>query len=76
MKTAELAGKVVEQMISPVLSVDMVAQLQEDVVAKDDKAFLTLGDLGVEQTNMDRLAFDYLHRFRKGGHFTLVKGYH
>lgn len=74
--TANLAGKVVEQLISPVLSPDMIAQMQEDVVQKNSKDMLTLNDLGVELSSMDRIAFDYLHRFRKGGHFVLAKGYH
>jgi hypothetical protein len=73
---ANLAGKVLGEFISPVLTTDMVAQLTEDVVEKSDPALLNLTDLGIERSSMDRVAFDYLHRFRRGGHFTLAKGYH
>lgn len=75
--TAELAGTVIEQLISPVWTKDMTAQVLEDVVPdKIGAEFASFKDLNVAPESMDRLAFDYLHRFRKGGHFALVKGYH
>jgi NADH dehydrogenase (ubiquinone) 1 alpha subcomplex subunit 9 len=75
--TAELAGTVIEQLISPVWTKDMTAQVLEDVVPdKMGAEFASFKDLNVAPESMDRLAFDYLHRFRKGGHFALVKGYH
>ena len=36
----------------------------------------TLADLGVVPSSMDKYSFDFLHRFRPGGHFTMVQGYH
>ena len=30
----------------------------------------------IEPSSMDKYAFDFLHRFRPGGHFTMVQGYH
>jgi hypothetical protein len=35
-----------------------------------------LKDLNIEPMSMDKVAFEYLHRFRQGGHFTLAEGYH
>lgn len=44
---------------------------QED---NDDK-ILTMADLGVSQTPIEKVAFSYLHRYRFGGHFGRVEGY-
>lgn len=33
-------------------------------------------DLGIDATPIEKIAFNYLHRFREGGHFVLTKGYH
>ncbi len=75
-QSAQLVGKITEEFISPFLTTDMVAQLTENVIQLDNSDMLTFAELGVELSSMDRLAFDYLHRFRRGGHFTLAKGYH
>jgi NADH dehydrogenase (ubiquinone) 1 alpha subcomplex subunit 9 len=40
-----------------------------------DKIF-TMKDLGIDATPIEKIAFNYLHRFREGGHFVLTKGYH
>lgn len=73
---ANLAGRLLGQMISPILTEDMVNQLLEDNVLVPKTDVLTFTDLDIKPESMDRHAFDYLHRFRRGGHFTLVKGYH
>jgi hypothetical protein len=73
---ASFAGKLYQETINPFLTEDMIIQLTEDVVEKADKDLLTFKDLGIEPTSMDKMAFDYLHRFRPGGHFTMVQGYH
>uniref|UniRef100_A0A6U3VJR2 NAD-dependent epimerase/dehydratase domain-containing protein n=3 Tax=Ditylum brightwellii TaxID=49249 RepID=A0A6U3VJR2_9STRA len=50
---------------------------QEDYDAQTGKdKILTMKDLGVAQTPIEKIAFNYLHRFRKGGHFALAGGYH
>jgi NADH dehydrogenase (ubiquinone) 1 alpha subcomplex subunit 9 len=41
----------------------------------DDK-ILTLEDLGIAATPIEKEAFTYLHRFREAGHFGRVDGYH
>jgi NADH dehydrogenase (ubiquinone) 1 alpha subcomplex subunit 9 len=71
---------------NPMLTPDLVDLWSEDYLpemtsegyeaqAGNDKVF-TMKDLGVESTPIERIAFKYLHRFRKGGHFLLAKGYH
>ncbi len=73
---ALMAGSFFEQTVSPFLTKDSIYQYLEDNIAKDDAGLLGLSDLGIEASNMDKVAFDYLHRFRPGGHFTFVKGYY
>lgn len=73
---AKLVAKVTEQFINPLLTVDTIHRALEDNVAKDDPNLLTFENVGIVPGSMDRLAFDYLHRFRPGGHFTMVQGYH
>jgi hypothetical protein len=81
---AKLAGSVMEQNMKPSWTQDALALTLEDIVAKtgaedadaDGFPLLTLEDAGVEASSMDKVAFDYLHRFRKGGHFPIVEGYH
>jgi hypothetical protein len=71
---ASNVGFVAENWMNPFFSEDAVARILEDVVPAENARKIT--ELGVELGSLDRLAFDYLHRFRKGGHFTLAKGYH
>lgn len=73
---ARLAGGAFNQLVSPFFTPDNIELLYEDVVAHDDPTLKTFNDVGIEPASMDKVAFDYLHRFRKGGHFTMVKGYH
>ena len=37
---------------------------------------LTMENFGIKPTPIEKQAFNYLHRFRKGGHFGYVEGYH
>ncbi|GMI42639.1 hypothetical protein TeGR_g5046, partial [Tetraparma gracilis] len=37
---------------------------------------LTLENLGIKPTPIETIAFSYLHRFKAGGHFIHVDGYH
>ena len=41
----------------------------------DENKVLTMADLGVPQTAIEKVAFSYLHRYRFGGHFGRVDGY-
>lgn len=42
----------------------------------EDGKILTMEDLGITATPIEKEAFSYLHRFREGGHFGRVDGYH
>lgn len=76
LSVASLGGRLFEETISPFLTRDLVLQMQEDVVAKPDEDLLTFKDINIQPSSLDKVAFDFLHRFRPGGHFTIVKGYH
>lgn len=58
------------------LFIPQIAQLREDVLPQLNKGYLGMQDLDLTPVSMDRVAFEFLHRFRPGGHFQLVKGYH
>jgi len=69
----------------PMLTPDLVELWSEDYVApmtqeeydaqpRADK-ILTMKDLGIEATPIEKIAFAYLHRFRTGGHFSGTEGY-
>jgi len=73
---ASTVGRLVEELVNPVLTRDMVAQMTENVLPHNNPEWLNITDLGIEPASMDRVSFEFLHRFRKGGHFTLVQGYH
>ncbi len=73
---AKFAGRFLNKTINPMLTEDQVAQMLEDCVQIEGSSMKTLADLGIEPSSMDKYAFDFLHRFRPGGHFTMVQGYH
>ncbi len=74
--SANLLGRVTEQFPAPFLTRDMVQQMLVDNVAKADPTLRTFADLDMVPQSLDRVAFDYLSRFRRGGHFRIVEGYH
>ena len=79
----KLMAKGTELFPYPFLTQDMVELWSEDCVPtktaeeyeKDGKV-MTMENLGVKQTPIEKVAFNYLHRFRSGGHFVLTTGYH
>ena len=73
---ASIVGRFLNQTIAPVFTEESLIQLQSDNVASPEPSILNLSDLGIEGASMDKVAFDYLHRFRPGGHFTNVQGYY
>ncbi|KAJ1439107.1 hypothetical protein B484DRAFT_444236 [Ochromonadaceae sp. CCMP2298] len=76
-QVAQLAGSFVENLVAPVLTKDQVLQAMEDVLPKPrTENLLDMSDLDIVPTSMDKVAFEWLHRFRQGGHFTIVEGYH
>ena len=42
----------------------------------EEGKILTMEDLGITGTPIEKEAFSYLHRFRTAGHFGRVDGYH
>ncbi|KAJ1408454.1 hypothetical protein B484DRAFT_403515 [Ochromonadaceae sp. CCMP2298] len=76
-QVAQLAGSFVENMVAPVLTQDQVLQAMEDVLPKPrTEHLLDISDLDILPTIMDKVAFELLHSFRQGRHFTIVEGYH
>jgi NADH dehydrogenase (ubiquinone) 1 alpha subcomplex subunit 9 len=69
-------GTFFNEFMTPVFTADHIAQLKEDNILSSDKRLKTFTDVGIEPCSMDKYAFDFLHRFRPGGHFVLTKGYH
>uniref|UniRef100_A0A7S2UDV5 NAD-dependent epimerase/dehydratase domain-containing protein n=1 Tax=Attheya septentrionalis TaxID=420275 RepID=A0A7S2UDV5_9STRA len=71
---------------NPQLTPDLVELWSEDflpaMTAEQYKAqkgankILTMEDVGVKANPIEKEAFNYLHRFREGGHFIDAKGYH
>jgi NADH dehydrogenase (ubiquinone) 1 alpha subcomplex subunit 9 len=71
---------------NPMMTPDMVNLMTEDYLPvmtaekyaaqKQANKVFTMKDLGVEATPIEKIAFKYLYRFRKGGHFILESGYH
>jgi len=82
----KLLGSVIELApTQPILTKDHVELWAEDYVAQTPEFYenqigkdkiLTLADLDVKQTPIEKVAFGYLHRFRAGGHFVTNTGYH
>jgi NADH dehydrogenase (ubiquinone) 1 alpha subcomplex subunit 9 len=76
----------VQYMGKPMLTPDLVQLWSEDFIptmtqeeydAQPQKnKIYTLKDLGIKPVPIEKIAFNYLHRFRKGGHFAVAPGYH
>jgi NADH dehydrogenase (ubiquinone) 1 alpha subcomplex subunit 9 len=82
-RLAGILGKSSNPLITPDLvelwSTDFVSPLTSDGYAAEAKkkdGILTFADFGITPTPIEKVAFEYLHRFRKGGHFVLAAGYH
>lgn len=73
---ASLVGRFSQELINPVWTEDFAAQLCEDVLPQEGMGYLGFEDLKIDPVSMDKVAFDYLHRYRPGGHFSSVQGYY
>jgi NADH dehydrogenase (ubiquinone) 1 alpha subcomplex subunit 9 len=83
---ALLLGKVVQYQRNPPLTPDLVqlqsvdylpAMTAEQYAAQKSKdAIVTMENLGLTPTPIEKIAFSYLHRYRRFGHFDKVDGYH
>lgn len=49
---------------------------EEYKMQPDEGKILTMEDLGITASPIEKIAFHYLHRFRVAGHFGRVDGYH
>mmetsp|Transcript_16441 Transcript_16441/g.27294 ORF Transcript_16441/g.27294 Transcript_16441/m.27294 type:complete len:388 (-) Transcript_16441:167-1330(-) len=56
-------------------SADYLPQMTAEEYRAQHEIF-TMENLGVKQTPIEKIAFNYLHRYRSGGHFQEVTGYH
>eukprot|EP01035_Chromulina_nebulosa_P017412 gene17412-22961_t len=73
---AKLFSKIENELIKPVITPDQINQILEDNILLVNPDYLTFKDLGIKPLSMDLKAFDFLIRFRPGGHFRYVEGYH
>jgi len=60
----------------PYLTPDEVKRWGVDEVLDPNTDAITLQQLGIDPMPIEKVAFQYLHRFRKGGHFVYTEGYH
>ena len=60
----------------PLLTPDLVDIWSEDYLPKKEEGFLTMADVGVQATPMEKEAFNILYFYQEGGHFSHVEGYH
>jgi NADH dehydrogenase (ubiquinone) 1 alpha subcomplex subunit 9 len=69
MLTPDMVDLMSEDYLPEMTAEGYAAQLQGGKV-------FTMENLGVKATPIEKVAFKYLHRFRRGGHFILAGGYH
>jgi len=68
MITPDLVELWTEDFVPSMTEEEYDAQPQKDKI-------LTMKDFGLAATPIEKIAFDYLHRYRDGGHFVLTEGY-
>mmetsp|Transcript_29805 Transcript_29805/g.88470 ORF Transcript_29805/g.88470 Transcript_29805/m.88470 type:complete len:414 (-) Transcript_29805:91-1332(-) len=68
MITPDLVELMTEDYVPPMTQEEYDAQPENDKI-------LTMKDLGIEGHAIEKIAFNYLHRFRTGGHFQITSGY-
>jgi len=80
-------AKVLQYQRNPLLTPDLVDQWSEDFLPtmapeqyklqeKENEKILTMEDLGITATPIEKIAFEFLQSYRFGGHFFRVQGYH
>lgn len=72
------ASDLVNLTIEPFINRDHLIRLTEDniLTPSNSSDILNFDAVGLEPASMEDHAFDYLHRFRPGGHFRIVEGYY
>lgn len=73
-----MVADVVNFTIEPFINRDKLQRLTEDNILEPSKSpdVLNFDAVGIVPASMEDHAFDYMHRFRPGGHFRLVEGYY
>jgi NADH dehydrogenase (ubiquinone) 1 alpha subcomplex subunit 9 len=79
-------GKILGKRSNPLITPDLAEVWSADFTplssdgyvaeAKKKDGILTFADFGITPTPIEKIAFEYLHRFRTGTHFNLAEGYH
>lgn len=73
----QLAGKAMDNTIEPQLGSDVLTRLSMDILQEtNNDNLLDFNDLGIEPSEMESKAFDYLMRYRNVSHFRSVEGYY
>ncbi|GAB5037056.1 nadh dehydrogenase [Nannochloropsis oceanica] len=73
----EVASLALEQLPNPVLTVDDAKLMSTDVILEPSSKAMTFKDLDIKPTPLEKVAFNYLYRYRTdGGHFPYAEGYH
>ena len=81
------AAGVLQYQREPLFTPDLVDQWSEDFLptlkpqeykeqAEGADKILTLEDMGLEATSIEKVMFEWLQSYRSGGHFHRVEGYH
>ena len=78
-----LAAQVLQYQRDPLFTPDLVDIWSQDFLPTlaaeayaEQDAILTMADLGVQATPMEKVVFEYMQMYRHGGHFFRVQGYH
>ena len=73
-----VASDLINLSIDPFINRDQLIRFTEDNVLKPASSsdILNFDAVDVTPASMEDHAFDYMHRFRPGGHFRLVEGYY
>eukprot|EP00616_Rhizochromulina_sp_CCMP1243_P016761 CAMPEP_0118973840 /NCGR_PEP_ID=MMETSP1173-20130426/10935_1 /TAXON_ID=1034831 /ORGANISM="Rhizochromulina marina cf, Strain CCMP1243" /LENGTH=362 /DNA_ID=CAMNT_0006923535 /DNA_START=65 /DNA_END=1153 /DNA_ORIENTATION=- len=69
-------ASMVESLPTPYLMKDFAERWSVDEVLEPKDGVLTFDDFEVEPATVEKIAFQFLHRYRKGGHFVYAQGYH
>ena len=69
-------ANVLQYQRDPLLTPDLVDQWSQDFLPSGNEEYLTMKDLAVEPTSIEKEAFGILQFYQVGGHFHRVEGYH
>lgn len=81
LKFIEIFCKINQLGMNPTFTEDNLKQALEDnvlsthLINRPDNLF-TFEDLGIVPGDMAKVSYDFLHRYRSGGHFREIQGYH